>query len=75
MNEKGLLIQNEKENNQMEKFRMVIDENVAKELSTKGHNLIAQIPSENHKERRVYVFANSELLEVDAQRYEEGCFL
>ena len=58
----------------MDKFRMVIDEVVAIELSGKGHNLIAQLPSENYTDRRVYVFANTNELEIDIQCYDESSY-
>lgn len=58
----------------MEKFRMVIDEKVAIELSQRGHNLIAQLPSENYTDRRVYVFANTSALEIDIQEYDKSMY-
>lgn len=58
----------------MEKFRMVIEENVAIELSKKGHNLIAQLPSENYTDRRVYVFANTNALETDIKEYDKSTY-
>lgn len=58
----------------MDKFRMVIEEKVAIELSQKGHNLIAQLPSENYMDRRVYVFANTSALETDIKEYDKSTY-
>ena len=58
----------------MDKFRMVIDEKVAIELSKKGHNLIAQVPSEKYEDRRVFVFANSNTLEIDIKDYDKSSY-
>lgn len=58
----------------MEKFRMVIEEDVAIDLSKRGHNLIAQVPSENYTDRRVYVFANTNELEIDIQEYDKSTY-
>ena len=58
----------------MEKYMLVIVESVAIELIKKGYNLVAQLPSERYKGRRIFVFANDEDLERDILQYDESSY-
>lgn len=52
------------------KIRMVIDYDVCIELAGNGHQLIAQLPSEIHKGRNVYVFARTTELDECLLAYD-----
>lgn len=58
----------------LEKYQFVISEVVTQELLQKGHNLIAQMPSERFPGRRIYVFANNERMERDITMYDDSTY-
>ncbi|MGN7409857.1 hypothetical protein [Sporosarcina sp. SAFN-010] len=57
-----------------EALKLVIDEAVAIELMQRGHNLLAQLPSETVEDRRVYVFANTPQLDKEMTEYDESTY-